>query len=823
MSDRLVQDLRFAFRQILRHPAFSFLLILTVAVAIGANVAIFSVLEGIVLRPLPYPEADKILAVWETPDPVQRWYQPFAGPDYLDVREQSQTLEEFGVISLLHVNLAGEGEPVRVPAGAATASLLDLLGISPFRGRAFTEEEEVEGNHRVAILSHGLWQTQFGGEDDVVGRQVSIDGEPYEIIGIMPPEFRAPTPWGGRDRTRLWIPLVLPTDGSGRGSHWLGAYGRMAEGTSPEGVEAELGVIAERLADAFPNTNAQTHMWVQPMMARTLGGISSTLSYLLVIVGLVLLVACANVAAMLLARGMNRSSEFAIRASMGAGRRGLVRQLLTESLLLAGIGGLVGVFLAYGGVDALKLVIPDSVPRIEGIGVNLQVLAFAAGATLLTGILVGLAPSFFASRANLAEVIKHGRASRGGGARRNRFLSGLVTAQLAIGFVMVNAALILAVSYRNVVDQPMNFATDEVLVTEISLGGPAYQTPEARRAFWTELVTRARGFPGVAQAGITSKLPLLGGSNGGVLVRDMVFDPNVQDNLVEYSFVDDGYHWAIGIPLLAGREFTPQDLEAASAYAGQDSVVAELPVIINRKMAGELWPETDALGALVRPNSADPRWRAEVVGIVEDVRQWGAEQEPLPEMYFPYTAEVWGPIWGNLIVRTEGDPTPLAGGIRTAVQEIDAGIPSAAPRTMGRILRESTAGRRFSMVLVALFAATALLLIVAGTYGVLSYGVSQRTHEIGVRMTLGAGKSSVTRLFLARTGILLSVGLGLGLVGAWAASALTRSMVFGISAMSPSHMLAAAGVMILVTLAATLVPVARATAVDPLEALRVDG
>jgi predicted permease len=507
---------------------------------------------------------------------------------------------------------------------------------------------------------------------------------------------------------------------------------------------------------------------------------------------------------------------------MGAGRRGLVRQLLTESLLLSLIGGSVGVLMAFWGVDALKAVMPDSIPRIAAIQVNTTVLGFAAGITLLCGILVGLAPSLFASRSNLAEVIKHGRASRGGGAARNRFLSGLVMAQLAIGFVLVNAALVLSVSYSNVVKQPMHFATEEVLVTDISLGGPAYQEPHLRRAFWEALVDRARGFPGVVEAGVTSKLPLMGGTNGGVLVRDMVFDPTVQDYLVEYSFVDEGYHEAMGIPLLSGRLFDQQDMEAAAVFAGQDSMLANLPVIINRAMAEELWPESDAMGELVRPYDAEPRWNAEVVGIVENVRQWGPEQPPLPEMYFPHTAELWGPIWGRLIVRTSGDPSTLASGVRAAVHEVDPSIPSAVPQTMGRILRDATAGRRFSMLLVALFAGTALLLIITGTYGVLSYGVSQRTHEIGVRMTLGAHKGSVTALFLKRAGVLVGIGLGAGLLGALAASRLTTSMVFGISAVSPLHMAGAAGVMVAVALAATLVPVVRATGVDPLEALRID-
>lgn len=819
MVDRFLQDVRFALRQIIRHPGVSALLILTVAVAIGANVAIFSVLEGIVLRPLPYPEADRLLAVWETPE-GGRWHQPFSAPDYFDVREQAESLEEVGIARPQWINLSSGDEPVRIPAGGTTPSLFRLLGVQPLEGRLFTEDEETEGNQRVTILSHALWQSHFAGERGIVGREVLLDGEPFQVVGIMPPEFRFPTPWGGSDRTRLWFPMVLPREDSGRESHWLGAYGRMADGVTPEEVEAELAIIASRLAEAFPNTNSQTRMWVEPIMARTLGGVSSTLIYFVVIVGLVLLIACANVASMLLARGMNRASEFAIRASMGAGRRGIIGQLLTESLLLAAVGGIAGILMAYWGVDALKAVMPEGVPRATEIGVNPRVLGFACIITALTGLLVGLAPAIMASRSDLAEVIKHGRASRGG--TRNRFLSGLVAAQLAMGFVLVNGAVVLAVSYGRVMDLPLNFATEDVVVASISLAGPAYEEPGPRGRFWEDLTARVRELPGVVEAGVTSKLPLQGGSNGGVLVRDQIFDPAVQDVLVEYSFVDEGYHAAMGIQLLAGRTFEQVDMDAAADYAGQDSVVPELPLVINRTMAETLWPESDALGELVRPYAAYAFWRGRVVGIVEDVRQWGPEREPLPEMYFPHTAEVWGPIWGNLIVRTGGGAEAMAVAIRQTLEGLDSSIPSATPITMGRILRDSTAGRRFSLLLVSLFAATALLLIVAGTYGVLSYAVSQRTHEIGVRMTLGADKTRVSRLFLARAGILVGSGLALGILGAWIASRLTSSLVFGITAMSPLHMAVAAGVMVLIGLAATLVPVARATAVDPLEALRVD-
>ncbi len=830
MLDRLLLDLRFAVRQLLRRPGFSALLVLTMSVAIGSTVAIFSVAEGILLRTLPYPESERLLALWNT-RPGDRWYQPFTAPDYFDVREASHTLEDMGVASLGTFNLSGVDEPVRVRGASATASFFRALGVQPAMGRLFTEEEEVDGRHRVLILSHGFWQGQFGGDPAVVGKEVTVDGHPFEVIGVMPADFRFPTPYGGQDATRFWIPAILPRDDMFRGSHSLAAIGRMAKGVGLEEVQAELDLIAARLAEAYPNTNAQTLMWAEPIMERTLGSIRSTMVFLLATVGLVLVVASANVASMLLARGMSRAPELAVRASLGAGKGGLVRQLLTESMVLVGVAGVAGLLLAWWGVDALKAILPGSVPRVDQIHMSLPVLAFAGGVTLVTGILVGLAPALLSSRGSMAEIIGRGRASRGGG--RHRFLSGLVATQMALGFILVNAAVVLAVSYRNVLGQPMNFATDEVLVSSVTLAGPAYQERLQRRVFWETLVQEVRSLPGVAGVGITSKLPLQGGTNGWVLIGDQVFDPQVNRPLAEYSFVDEGYFDAMGIRLLAGRGLDRRDMEEAAAWAdrrapmgstpaGESQELFEIPLVINRRMAETLWPDADPLGELVRPNSANPSWRGRVVGVVEEVRQWGPESSPLAEMYFPHTGEVWGPIWGNLVVRTSAEGSGLASAIREVIHRVDPAIPAPAPRTMANVLEATTARRRFSMVLVGLFACTALVLIVAGTYGVLSYAVSQRTHEIGVRMTLGSGAGRIAGLFLARAGALLGGGLALGLLGAWAGSRLVESLVYGTTPMSPTYMAAAAGVMVLVALLATLTPVLRAAAVDPLEALRAD-
>ncbi len=819
--DTLVHDVRFAFRQIIRRPGFSVLVVLTLAVGIGGSAAIFSVLKGVVLRALPYADQDRLVAVWETPRD-EHWHQPFTSPDYFDVREQSRTLQDIGVLSGNWFNLAGEGTPMRVRGGVCTASLLQLLGVPPLHGRLFMEEEEVEGNDRVVVLSYGLWQRQFGGEAGVVGRKISVNGEPYEVVGIMPEQFEFPTPWGGRDNSELWLPLVLTRDDEARGSHWLGAVARLEEGVTATEAGAELKGIAAQLAEAYPNTNARTTMFTEPMMERTLRGVRQGLVYLMFIVGLVLLIACANVAGMLLARGAQRLPELAIRGTVGADRRRLVRQLLTESLLLSLLGGAAGFVLAYWGVGVLMSIVPDNVPRVAGVQVDLQVLCFAAGTTIVAGLLFGLAPAVFASRTDFVTALKEGGPGRGGGRGRNRFLALLVAAQVAIGLILVNASVLLVVSYSNVMSQDMNFDADEVLVAGISLSGPAYEEPHQRRAFYDELLANVRSLPGIVKAGVTSKLPLMGGSNGGVLINDEVFDPQVQKKMVEYSFVDDGYHEAMGIGLLSGRTLNRGDLEQSSAAAGQDVSPIELPLVINRTMADEMWPGEDAIGKLVRPNSSTEYWRARVVGIVEDVMQWGAESPPLPEMYFAHTAEVWGPIHAQLVVRAAGDPNSLVSPIRRVVREVDAQIAVAEPSTMADVRHGRTGQRRFMMLLVGLFAAAALILIVAGTYGVMSYAVSQRTHEIGVRVALGADKALVFRHFLARAGRLFVPGLIVGLFGALAASTLTRSLVYGVGAMNPLYVAAAVVVMMVVAFAAISVPVLRATRIDPVQALRAE-
>jgi putative ABC transport system permease protein len=811
--NELAQDLRFALRQIGRRPGFTLLVVLTLAVGIGANIAIFSVMKGLILRSLPYPEPERVVAIWETPT-GRRAYQPFASPDYFDMREQNSSLKEMGVYRFDWVNLAGEEEAARVFGVRCTASVLRALGLQPSMGRLFTDDEEIDGNHRVVILSDALWRRQHGAATDIIGKRITVNGESSAVIGVMPPEYEFPKPWSSMsDEPQLWTPLVLVRADSLRDWHSLAALGRLEDGVTVAQAEADLQAIAAGLAEAYPNTNAQVQVWIDPLMRRALGGVRSFLFLLLGIVGLVLLIACANVASMLLARGTTRTSELAIRASMGAARPRLIRQLLTESMLLSAMGGVAGVVIALGAMGAIKNLIPPSIPRVDGITIDGWVLLFSLFVTVATGLIFGLAPALFASRTDLVGALKEGRGSQAGGRTRNRFLGTLVAGQLAMAFVLANGAALLIVSYLEVLRVPRGFATEHVLVAGIPLNGPRYQETEGRVAFWNRLLERIQGLPGVEHAAATNKLPLAGGNNGWVLVDGETFDPQARRPLVEYSYVSPGYFDAMGVGLLSGRKLEVRD--ATHADVATDRIA-----LVNQAFVDRYWPGESALGKRVRQNGDPPEWIATVVGVVADVRQWGLEYPPLPEMYFPHSAELW--MYTRLVVRASGDPQALVPALRQAVREIDSQIPFSGVRTMDSVVTSASERRRFYTLLVALFAVTALILVVAGTYGVMSYYVSQRTHEVGVRVALGADSGKVMGLFLRQGLRLVLLGLAIGLVGSVLSATLTSSLAYGISPFNPLFMAGGALIMTFVALAAIAVPVLRAVRVDPNQALRAE-
>lgn len=811
--DELAHDLRFALRQLSRRPGFTLLVVLTLAVGIGANVAIFSVMKGLILRSLPYPEPDRVVAIWETPV-ERRAYQPFASPDYFDMREQNSSLKEMGVYRFDWVNLAGEEGAARVFGVRCTASVLRALGVQPSMGRLFDDDEEIDGNHRVVILSDALWRRQHGAAPDIIGKRITVNGESSAVIGVMPPDYEFPKPWSSMsDEPEVWTPLVLVRADSLRGSHSLAALGRLEDGVTAAQAEADLRTIAAGLAEAYPNTNARVQVWIDPLMRRALGGVRSFLVMLLGIVGLVLLIACANVASMLLARGTTRTSELAIRASMGAARPRLIRQLLTESMVLSAMGGVAGVLIALGTLGAIKDLIPPSIPRVDGIAIDGWVLLFSLFVTLVTGLAFGLAPALFASRTDLVGALKEGRGSQASGRTRNRLLGMLVTGQLAIAFVLANGAALLIVSYLEVLRIPRGFATEYVLVAGIPLNGPRYEETEGRVAFWNRLLERIQNLPGVEGAAATNKLPLVGGNNGWVLVDGETYDPQARRPLVEYSYVSPEYFDAMGITLLSGRKLEERDASLAE-------VATDRVALVNQAFVDRYWPGESALGRRVRQNGEPPEWIATVVGVVADVRQWGLDYPPLPEMYFTHSTQLWA--YTRLVVRASGDPQALVPALRQAVREIDSQIPFSGVSTMDDVVASASERRRFYTLLVTLFAVTALILVVAGTYGVMSYYVSQRTHEVGVRVALGADSGKVLRLFLRQGLRLILLGLVVGLVGSVLSAMLTSSLAFGISPFNLLFLAGGALIMASVALAAIAVPAFRAVRVDPNQALRAE-
>jgi len=778
--DELATDVRFGARQLGRKPAFTFMVVLTLAVGIGPNVAIFSILKGLILRELPYPEPQRVVAVWET-EIDSRGYMPLTAPDYFEYRDGNSSFEELGVYEPYVFNFSDGGEPIRIQGLACTASAMRALQMEPARGRLFTDAEDVRGNHRVVILGDGFWKRRYASDPRVVGMQVTVNGEPYDVIGVMPESFEFVSGYGGTARHDIYLPLALTRGEELRGRHWLLALGRLAPGVPVDAAEADLRAIATVLAAEHPNTNARTQVWIDPLLRASLGGVSRTLVFLLVMVGVLLMLACANVAAMLLARGTYRMTELAVRAALGAGKRRLVRQLMTESLLLSLLAGVVSVLVSVWGLGILKNLIPGNVPRIEGISIDGAVLFFALVITSFTGVAFGLTPALFASRTDLAGALKDGLGVDSGWRSRKRSLRFLMAAQLGIALALVNSATLLVISYHNVVSVPLGFEGERVLLAAIYTDGAAYATRESRLAFWSDLTERVESLPDVEVAAATTKLPLRGGNNGFVL---------------------------------EGRTLRQTDQDLASAAPG-----AGLQVVVNRTLAERFWPDDSALGKEFRQNGTPPAWIGTVVGVVDDVRQFGLERVPIAEVYFPYVPITRRATY--LVARTSGDPAALVPTVREMVRAIDPNLAVTAT-SMGDILDAVTESRRFSLLLVSLFAGTALLLVATGTYGIMSYSMSQSVHEIGVRAALGAGRRRLLVEFLGKGMRFASLGLGFGVVMALWAAVVTANQVYGVSPYNPLLILGGAAFVFLVVIAAILVPVKRASRVDPIQALRAE-
>lgn len=798
----MLSDLRFALRQLCKTPLFSLVAILTLAVGVGSVTGFFSLFNALILNPLPYPEADRLVQVWSNHG------QPFSAPDFFDMRDEAKSFSEFGAYQTGRFTL-GDGNPETVTGIRCTASALRSFGIQPAAGRWFSETDEKPGAPKVAILSHGLWKRRFGGDPGIVGKTAILDGEETVVAGIMPARFDFQSPWFRGREFELWTPLALTRDGENRGSHWLCCVGRLKPEVSLEQADADVKTVGKRLAAAYPKSNSRKPFLVVPLNVEMTRRSSDGMWTLLGAVLLVLLVACCNVASMLLARGTHRVSEFGVRLALGASPGQIRRLLLAESSLL-GLGGCaLGILLAWGGVALLRSLLLLSEGRRTAIQIDWSMMLFAVGLALLTSLLFGLAPALSASRTSVAEAAREGAKSGGSSPGRFRFLGGLVTGQIAVALVLVNSAALLVMCYARVLENNRALDTDEVITAWVSLSTPSYVSEESKIRFWPRFVERVQSLPGVKAAGITNKIPLEGGNNREVLVDNQIYDHTISRPLSEVSRVSPGYFDAMGLRILQGR----------GPLEGDYGDV--LKIVVNRTFAEKFWPGQNAVGHRVRDDSDSSVFTAEIVGVVEDIRQQSAERPPMPEMYFPRGGEnVSGSA--HIVVRTSADARPLGSLLRAELAAMDPALSLYNLRTMRDVVGDNTRSRRFLTVLIATFMITALGLAGVGVYGTISYQVLRRTREIGVRMALGALHRNVIALVYRQTLPWLLFGTLAGVALSFCAAQAFRSIITGVSPFNPLYSAASVLFVAGAVALACWMPAFRATRVQPSEALRHD-
>ena len=804
----LLHDLRYAVRLQRKNPGFTIVAVIALALGIGANTAIFSVVNTVLLRPLPYKDPERLVMVWE--DASRHGYprDTPAAANYVDWRDQNQVFESMAAIADTSFNLTGAGDPERLEGRRVSANLFPLLGVDPQIGRVFTAAEDQPGAQRVVLLSYALWQRRFGGDPNIVGRALTLNGESHVVVGVMPARFQLPS-----SDDQAWVPIAFTQQETGnRGRHYLQVLARLKPGVSLTQAQSEMSTIAARLQQQYPQFNTELGAAVQPLQEHLVGDIKPALLILLGAVGLVLLIACANVANLLLARAAVRQKEIAVRVALGARRWRLIRQFLTESVLLSTLGGLVGLAIAYGGLVLLKAFIPENISQAREISIDLKVLGFTFLVSVVTGVVFGLAPAVQAARFNQIDTLKEGGrdAATGGGGKVLRGL--LVTAEVAISLVLLIGAGLLINSFLRLRNVDPGFRPDNLLTMKIVLPEPKYAEIERRSAFYTDLIQRVQSLAGVRSAAVTTNLPLYRQGNSiGISIEGQPAPPPGQERIVVTRIISPGYFDTMGIPLLRGRQLTDQDTETTPNA-----------VVISETMARRYWPGEDAIGKRIAAGRVrSPEDWIQVVGVVKDVRQFELTAEPRPQMYLSYRqAGFFDPR--DLVVKTDVDPSSLAATVRKAVWEIDKDQPVSNIQTMEAILADSIARQRFSMLLLAIFAAVALVLAGVGIYGVMSYSVAQRTHEIGIRMALGAQTGAVLKLAVGYGMKLVIAGIVIGLIAAFALTRVMSTLLFGVTATDPATFTLISLLLIAVAALASYVPARRATRVNPIIALRYE-
>jgi predicted permease len=798
----MMNDLRFALRTLAKSPGFTAIAALTLAVGIGAATSMYSALRVLVVQPFSYPHPDRIIQLWSNEG------QPLSIPDYFDFRDQATSFAEFGAYSPRAANLGGE-KAQAVSGVECTAGVLRTFGIAPALGRLIEPADEEKGAPPVAVISSALWRRSFAADPRLIGRTIRLDGAEAMVVGIMPMDFEFASPWMRSDTCQVWLPLKIARGDGDRGSHWICGVGRLKDGVTFGSAAAQIKAIGLRLKAAYPNTNSGKPFLIRTLKAEMNLDVSSRVWMLFGAVILVLLVACANVASMLLARSARRQGEFGIRVALGASRGRVLRLVLVESLLLSLMGAAAGILLAAYAVRILAAISPMTETRRAAMVLDGSVLTFAVAATMLTALLAGLPPAFASLRLSVSDLMRSDGRAVSGSRTRHNLLRGLIIAQVAVAFTLANAAALFSESYMRLLTANEGLATEHVLSAEVNLRGAKYEETEVRARFTNRLAERAAALPGVEAAGVTTKLPLEGGSNMTVLVNNEVFDPAGNHTLAEISSVTPGYFDASGIKLLHGRTLGPEDV-------GKDSI----GVVVNRAMAEKSWPGKDPLGNIIRPNTAKPDFHARVVGVVENVRQWGPEADPRPEIY-------WTPdrAWGQrvfLVVRSAHPAAQLTPLLRRELASMDQDLPLARIRTLKDVVHEATQGERVVAGLVDFFMATGLGLVAVGLYGTLSYHVMQRTREIGVRLAIGADRRSILRLVFRQGFGWVLIGVATGAAGSLALATALRAMIWGVDPFNLPSLLGGAAAVAAAAAAACWLPAWRAARVDPIVALRAD-
>ena len=807
----LLQDLRYGVRMLLKRPGFTLVAVVSLALGVGANTVIFSVVNAVLLKSLPYRDAERIVLVWGDIPAEGKERNQVSATDVDDWRHQNSVFEEVTTYGNWSATFLDGGEPERIAGVQVGDGFFQIMKGTPLLGRTFLPEEQEDGKDNVIVLDYGLWQRRFGGDPNVVGQKVSLSGKPYTVVGVMPADFHTLPLSLVEPQGQFYRPVAEAHDEAERASRHLRAIARLKEGATLSQAQSEMNVISGRLSKEHPRSNTGYGVRLLTLPEDTVGGLRTTLWTLFGAVAFVLLIACANVGNLLLARSTARQKEVAIRAALGAARSRLVRQLLTESVLLALVGGGLGLLLALWGTGLVESLGSRVTPLLGHVEIDFRVLAFTIGISILTGLIFGLAPALHISRPDLNETLKEGGRAMDAGSARNRLRGVLVVSEIAMALVLLVCAGLLIKSVIRLRDVNPGFNPQNLLTMDISLPSAKYKDGALQVAFFNQLTERLETTPGIKAAAVTSVLPMSSNFDGRSLQVEDQPKPRGEEISVDLYVTSPDYFRAMDIPLLKGRALTEQDTDKTQMVA-----------LVNETMARQLWPGQDPIGKRIKFPGSEKReqpWRT-VVGVVRDVKQYGLDKQDQMQMYLSQS-QLPTPFM-TLVVRTSSEPTSLMGAVRSEILAIDKDQAAYNMHTMEQLLADSISLRNFSMLLLLVFAGVALTLAAVGIYGVMAYSVSQRTHEIGIRLALGAQSSDVLKMIVGQGMLLALIGIGIGLGVALGLTRLLSSLLFGVSATDPLTFTAIAVLLAVVAFLASYIPARKATKVDPMIALRYE-